>query len=389
MYPSDFDIFEKIVGSSENNVVSEFIVGIKNIIKKIKENEMIFRELKCGIDKRYYITDKYHNLLGFDQSHFFTEINKVLLDPYLLDPDSRNIITNAIRSYQDNKSKENSIKQYVIIKKILREYGVLRWNIEEIEQGYKKVRGFPLKKNIIYLSDAIKQHGDINIEIIAFINGYFKSCSNYFILAYLKGKKKTGVNVTDDYLIRHTYYIAEDFKKFFKYNGTYQDYQPFKVSRRYLSLSLLTKDTETTIKILPLVTSDVSKTNQITKRLLIIAELFDELTLSQLDTDKIYENLQVHINNLKELVYSDIILSDKLKNDIIDVLNSITSVNYLMSYDQLPTFSYDSLSQNIIILQDIVNSYSSKYLFENGLFPIPHKYEPSNQSKENNYLLRL
>lgn len=131
--------------------------------------------------------------------------------------------------------------QFLLLRKELR-FGLLRWSVKEVEQGYKTLR----TNEIITLEDAFKTKGITKVDVVAWITNKYVEVSN--IIVWLKRNNQPYtyvphlyVSLTEDILL----YAAEE--------------NYVKVAKRMYSLAKQYKDVEVQNKISTMLNSPIGQ----------------------------------------------------------------------------------------------------------------------------------
>lgn len=157
-YPSDIDIFERVVKCCTiNDVRLSLAFNIQQIIRKVMENKnILFGDFKAGYDQRYDI------YLGEEYMGEIVDYNQDIARLEFLNLKHQGLITNKeYNKFRELLQKNMTIGQFEKLKNYLNEFRVLRWNPEEILRGYKEVLG----KKRIYLFDALVSRTVVKMDL--------------------------------------------------------------------------------------------------------------------------------------------------------------------------------------------------------------------------------
>ena len=147
LYPSDYDLIEKIIETkSYHKALEEITKTFQEKLKLIKQNKNIYLiDFKCGIDK-FLFFDKFNNI--------------ELYNEYLERIYKEKLITKNEYNYLKKLKNEEEIKIET------RKLYILRWTEDEIIKGYKNVSN----NRKIYFVDSIMNNTVIKIDIIAHLS---------------------------------------------------------------------------------------------------------------------------------------------------------------------------------------------------------------------------
>lgn len=331
-YPADIDLFE-IVNTccSKEDAIEYFYQGIRHIVKELMEKRNYWViEVKCGLDPRY------------DTKQFNTEndiIDWLTSNRQLIsDTDYINLL--------ETLSQPINAKSREYIDNIFRTYHVIRWSGEQIIGGSQVRRG-----KTFNLRDCIDTISNINLEIIAIIDGKFVDLSNFFVLTFHDKltDKDYIVNFEEDVLTKPNTVVKRTLCT--AINNLYYSYynrDVFKMIKRMFSLGRINRDSTLLNKITPLVESDLSEISQIKSELGTLYEIAtftdnfpNDIFFKQLDaikwkiggntfftTEEVnsYSSIIDDILSNKNYLYTSIIRVKHLKDDILNKLNFTTDI---------------------------------------------------------------
>ena len=171
MYSADYDLMEEVI--LRRNSATTF----QKKIKKIQKIGKIV-DTKIGEISQWNLLTKPYIKNGTVKDYSQAKELEHLASLW-----SKKIITHdEFMTAQDLlKSHLNSI-EFLEARKELR-FGILRWDLKEISQGYKELRD----ESIIYLYDAFKTKGITKIDIIAWVKNKYVEVSN--IILWTNSKK--------------------------------------------------------------------------------------------------------------------------------------------------------------------------------------------------------
>ncbi len=318
-YPSDIDIFERIEYCCDiDDIKQRLVLKFKEMAKEImKENEVFLSDFKAGYDKRFL---------------------------YLKDPKLENIlsaITNSKLLYSDEKKdllkllKEEQQEDY---KEYIRQLYTIRWSLEDIVKGYKKLRKGGVKK----LSEALTDGSEVKIDLIGKIDGDFKEITNFFYISWKDrdNKKRFLTKKLKD----RVQSLQDDIKTY----GNKKTRNSLKFAKRLWLLSLIQKNNEVVELLNPLFSSDAAIMNQVSSEAETLIILIDKLKKFK----QVKEDVKSQIDEFKSrLSY----VKEDLEN-VYKYLNDITDKNE--DEDNI----VKNLNKIINILKEKTEVVSSKYL---------------------------
>ena len=222
-YPGDIDLIEKVAGASQEAVIKNFINKLKIIVKSISNTpNHYFSDFKCGLDKRYMFKIGYmENGYYYVESTLLSKIND-LKNKNLLDKEDYDLLMKIL-----NTTSILNSDAFDTVIEILRKYYLLRWSVQEILSGKKKLRG-----NIsMTLQEALHYKTLVKIDEIVQINHRFVEVTNIYNLMTTKvNKKGDPIDVSANY---ESPIMTADIEKYY-YSNKY--YSPFKMMKRAYSL---------------------------------------------------------------------------------------------------------------------------------------------------------
>lgn len=172
IYSADYDLMEEVI--LRRNSATTF----QKKIKKIQKIGKIV-ETKIGEISEWNLLKKPHiqngNVKGYDQGKELEHLSSLW---------SQKIITHdEFMVAQDSLKPHLTSIEFLKARKELR-FGILRWDLKEISQGYKELRD----KSIIYLYDAFKTKGITKIDVIAWLKNKYVEVSNIILWTNSSGK---------------------------------------------------------------------------------------------------------------------------------------------------------------------------------------------------------
>lgn len=256
-YPGDVDLFEKFELCCDFNTsrveFSKIIVDItKNILSA---DNIIFSEFKAGYDKRFNIY-----IGNIENGHI------VDYDPELIMRDIKNLYEANLLYCEEYEYFKNLITQYpemenfLELQEALRNFWVLRWNSDEILEGYKVLRGNYKK----YLDEAVTEGSIIKMDSIAYVDQRFVEVTNFFLVTMQD--RYGNVSYFSEELGNYGNSLLSDF---YKYYGT----NTLKAIKRLWMYLILKKDICDLSLFKELFSSDIAFYSQIVADIEVVIDL--------------------------------------------------------------------------------------------------------------------
>ena len=172
MFSADYDLIENVV--LRRNSAKLFQKKVQGVLKVGKIIDMKIGEIsEWNLLKKPYIKDnKVHDYKQKDELAHLTN----LWQTKIIDHDE---FMSATEMLQPHLSAE----EFLLAKKELR-FGLLRWTIHEVMQGYKELRNM----KPIWLEDAFKTKGITKLDLIAWVNNKYTEFSNIVLWTNRSGK---------------------------------------------------------------------------------------------------------------------------------------------------------------------------------------------------------
>ncbi len=323
---SDIDLIEPIPKSKSDELAKKMQAIVKNIDKaKIT----YLGDFKSGVDS-YFVCD-----IGKIKGDSVEGFNKAAVTDFVQSRafDEKTAILKLLK-------KPMNAERYMELKELMRKNQILRWSRKELLQGFKTVRG-----ERINLSDTIKDtEAMTKIDTIQWIESEsrFVEVTNYFKVGQTSGKD---VNVSD-----YAESLKQDILK------TYYSGNLFKMCKRILSYSLVTKDEATANNIYDIIHSGLGIMYQVIadiKAILYLHEHYKQLPKAHIK--KMIDGFKPRLGSVYEFDF---------KEERIDKLIDASKSNIQRLYKL-----YD-------ILYNILIGQTSKELRKRGLIPLPKKFLP-------------
>ena len=172
MFSADYDLIENVV--MRRNSAKLFQKKVQAVMKVGKIVDMKIGEIsEWNLLKKPYI--KNHKVHGYNQEDELGHLASLW---------QKRIITHdEFMSSTDMLQPHLSPEEFLLAKKELR-FGVLRWTVNEVMEGYKELRN----KKPIWLEDAFKTKGITKLDLIAWVNNKYTEFSNIVLWTNRSGK---------------------------------------------------------------------------------------------------------------------------------------------------------------------------------------------------------
>lgn len=354
-YAGDYDFFEKIDKGTREKTIEFFVKNLPRMVREyVKLKNHYFIEIKCGVDSRYdFNIGVCQNGVYYMSDNLREDINNLY---------SQKLITNPEYSMVDKVINNNGRIQldYEKIQKMLRGHRVLRWTSDEIIKEERKIP-FGTKT----LLDACQDKEKINIETIAIINGRISDVSNFFYLSYTVDGKENAINfdqsqIDDPDSFRQGLLQAANMLLYSEL-----DYNPLKSIKRFFSLAKNTGDMHLRSCLQPFMNSETLELGKIKSELVTIGKTITKYK------NKISSNIV--ISQLDDIKFRMAAIL-KLSSDMIDEFNKkIIQIDEKYSPKLVIEFC-DDVSHALL---PMLNESSINFLSENGLYPTPREYTPT------------
>lgn len=339
-YPGDIDIFEPIkVCCSLDDATHTIVKNIQKMMKEIKKEPLYFLgDFKAGLDHRFQI----------DLTKKNTEIISQLMDLR-----KKNLLTSEEVGRMLDLLKRGEINE---LKEALRQYYVVRWTIQEIMDGVKKLPG-DLK---LSLFDAIKHNTIVKLDLWAPINNNYTEITNFLLLMYVdENGKQHIINIELEDRVKS---LIKDIKLY----STPEHKKSLKVAKRMWALAQVVDDHETIKKLYPLFSSDAAILSQITSEIETLT-----LMLSKIDQPPLDIMIR-QIDRFKSRIGT--IFLDLDENTIFGNIDIIVSL-YNQSGNRVNRQVIITLLKHISLqLNQVIEKYSSEFMKKRNLLD-PNYYD--------------
>jgi len=230
MYSADYDLMEQVI--LRRNSVKTFQKKIKKIEKLGKIVDVKIGEIsQWNLLKKPYI--KNGTVKNYNQKDELKHLS-ALWSAKIIEHDEFMIASDLLKPHL-------TAIEFLTAKKELR-FGLLRWTLKEIAQGYKELRD----ESIFYLYDAFKSKGITKIDLVSWVKNKYIEVSNIILWTNSSGK-------TYAYIPALKKGLAENILEF-EAEGNY-----VKVAKRMLSLAKQYKDHTNIQKLTEILNSPLGK----------------------------------------------------------------------------------------------------------------------------------
>jgi hypothetical protein len=327
----DVDLLEPVNLRKAGELASK----IQKIVKAVESQPLCYlADFKSGVDD-YYVVDigtvRDGKVVGFNR-------DKVANFVSARDFKHKDEILEAL-------GKRMTAKHYYHLEELLRKDQIIRWNREELLNGYKLIRGEKLM-----LEDAIKRKDAMTkIDVIRFLPslGRFVEVTNYFHLDS-SPTKFSQVKFIDE--------LKENLAKCYYTNNF------FKMAKRMMSLLIAKQQMRQAGRLYPILHSGVGIMYQIKSELdaiLYILEHSDSIPTAHIR--KQLDTIKYRLGNVYEFDFHE----DKL-DKFITGLMKVTSLTRLQ----------EGITKLKDHLSDIINQETYKELKDLGFIPVKSSYLP-------------
>ena len=406
-YPGDIDMYEEIQSCCSLQEASKAITKkIQTLAKNLLYDQDVYlADFKAGVDVRYEIRDlgeinAYNKLVGYDANTVQEQLSVLYKDELLSQTEFMEAIELVVQ--------EPSIEEWYILDEFIRNFYIIRWDLDELIDGYIQIRskvnkkGKEEKKLKIKLTDAIQDKSVCKLDIWAPINGRFIEVTNFLVFIYIDDTGKEHImNISvDNYILN----LIKDLKKYGK--GGYKQ-NSLKYAKRLWSLANTLDETHKLEVLFPLFSSGAAILYQINAEIEVLINMlevidFTPYTKKGLDKTtktgskglqnyvKAYQQqaknitdsspiplMMEQIENFKSrvgLVYEHFNDSEKIFRLVNTIINFYRSKKKIYMNKKETQLIIDHLKEIDAIIQTYVEEYTSNYLKENNVDDV-HQYD--------------
>lgn len=370
LWAGDVDLFEIVTYSGKKEEVAKKIASyLQDVVKNItKTPNVLLGDVKAGIYKPLYVDiGKIHN--GKILNYYPKEIRSRIEEHYL-SKEEFNKLKKKDCDYEGNYIEEllklikdkPTIKEFLELQEIIRQNYTLRWNDDEIKQGYKDYsRGG--KKDKQYLWEAIQDKTPVKIDMLYPINGRVIEVTNFFKLYYKNNGQVKGINVEDqDDLESFILSLKDQILKLV--GGKEKSY--LKAVKRIATIARLTKDFKTLKLLTPILNSSLGLLYQNIGDMKALIDYIEykksvpfAFILNEIDL------FRTRLSNIFEFQFHE----EEIDKQIINIIEHKYQNN-----EKSKEFIVDHLKEIIEQLFHVLNKETKKALNKIGFIPIPKKY---------------
>jgi hypothetical protein len=254
-FPGDLDLEETVELCCSPEAAALKMAGYLTKItqKVLNQSGYFFSEIKAGLDHAYDWN------LGYLQNGQFFEF-----DPNEIRQENEDLYQAGIsddKFYNEVKDllmSKMTIDNYNVLKELLRQKQVLRWDAKEILQGYKELSA----GRKVSLPKALLDKTMVKIDVLAPLEGRYMEVTNFFVVEVYDedGKKIGNLNLEGDRGQNFEKNIKENIEKLY-YNKVF--FNPFKMAKRIWSTARAQNDNKILKIFTPLIRSNISLLYQI------------------------------------------------------------------------------------------------------------------------------
>lgn len=231
-------------------------------------------------------------LIGFDATKIEKNVKRLAQEKLISFADMNRLIE-IVRDI----NKRPSLSQWEELSGLLRDNQVLRWNTQELSQGYKILPGF----RKLTLEDALGQKTLVKMDAWARVNGRWLEVTNFFMISVVDAAGKVIEQLTQE-LPDYVKSMSKDVRHY----SSPEHRKTLKALKRLWALSLFKNDLALANRINPLFSGNGAALNQIVGDAEVLA-----MMLAKLD-DPPLEQIMEQIDGFKPRI---------------DQLNSISEMN--------------------------------------------------------------
>lgn len=351
-YAADYDCFEVVkktensVEESQRKLVKEF-QGIVRAVKKVPN--CFITDIKAGSVEEWRVIPEKASIKGNKIVHL--DINACRNK--IVELENTGILTRAqADSYLEKLNYNMTPEQFVIIKKDIRP-NIVRWTADDIERGYKNLKG----GKQFTLEEAFTSPVITKLDLIGWVQGNRFAEFSMIYKFYHKGKP---LNLHND-----------DVEQALKENILYYSLENnwFKVAKRMFSYSRFHDDEQMLRKITPLLNSDIGRLYVILSDIKTILMMLEQK--ANVSKSKIFFELDqirgrfANIYTVKRFFHLEFQLLKLLESALSETNDNILE-NVALVQD------LDNMAN---IISNIINESSGEEMKKLGLLPLPKRFQ--------------
>lgn len=221
IYPSDLDLLEFIVDTTEVSTINTFINGIRKIVERVvSDKDYWFDHVKLGVDNRYPDPNK----IGKFDGKFVPSKELISRINYLY---SLNMLSDEDYDFLTQKKPYNLIG-YDMYRDIIKKYRTLRWTANDINNGFIEL----IDGENLTIYNACKENAPINIEVTTIAPSDIIRVSNFFVLGYKNNGTIHGINTDDAAAKSDIEFTVRNLKKSIEELYFSSEFNPLKMIKR-------------------------------------------------------------------------------------------------------------------------------------------------------------
>ncbi len=355
-YPGDIDLMENIIKvKNGKDPIKEIENSIQEIIRKVKKETLgktnfFLGDVKAGIDIRFVPIDKAfgeiigNKIIGYNYEKSFIALENLKKQKAIDDKEYDEM--------KDLLKRKPTLEEHHILHDLIHEKKILRWGMNELLRGYKKVK--TNKKITLY--DAIQQPEIVKIDLWYWLTPRFVEITNFLRLFVRDKKKLKRINV------KEPSYVPDMKKQMQKYLFDKYHFNPFKALKRMLVLSFIAKDDKTSKLLTRLMSTGNAILYQIVGDMKVLMEMTEKLDAPP------YEKMGIEVDEMKERISR--VYEFKIPDTIYKKVNTLYEA-----------FSSGNKRRIILILDDLIKHLSSilnfhtiAWLKKKKILPLSKKY---------------
>ena len=361
-YPGDIDIYEEIKSCCNVTDASKDITKkIQKIAKDIRAEPSIYLgDFKVGLDERYYIKDIGELNVKNKIIHYHAnKIKEAFIELKNKNLFTKNEFIHGIELIKEKPTQE----EWYILNDFIRDFYVLRWNLDELIKGIKLI-GKNENKIKYKLEDGLRVKSVCKLDIWAPINGKYTEITNFLVLMYMDEKGNEhfiNLQITD--------YLQNLIKDLKKYGSGYKKNSLKYAKRLWAIASTLdatgVKRENKKLEILvPLFSSGAAILYQVSAEIEILMDMLTHIKRPPI------KNIISQIDDFKmriSYVYEHFLDSEKVLTSIDTIINSYNADKKKLSKEKIKIL-ISNIDEMKVLIDNYVEEYASSYLKKYKLY---------------------
>jgi hypothetical protein len=334
-YPADIDLFENYHSCCGlDQATRDVAKKITDMVNRIKiEKDVYLGDFKAGYDMRYKIN------IGQIIGGKLTKYDPFAIRSAMIALHSKRLITDEELGLWLSKVIDRpSVSEYMDLDDAIRKKYVIRWDVEDIVKGFKKL---PLgdKKT---LEEALSQKTVVKIDIWVYLNKRYVEVTNWFMLTYedKEGRHKH-MSIKPEKYERSLQHDLEHYS-----NPTVNKFM--KLAKRLWLYAVLKKDKKLMTSLYPLFGSGAAKMYQIMGEIETIQKVLNKVEKPFMDS--IISNIEDWKTRIGTIM-SDI-LPIQVAHTIFSKINEILANHHKI----------DLILYNLEDIADKLNQFVNRYV---------------------------